>query len=395
MQLRLRFCQPRPQLALQTDHSVHVDHPPFTGRTEKDWGQGAGASSDVLAQGPGQRLEGKPGGQATLCQLSLLSTSRCCGHQGSQPELVAPRPLQHRLQPSEGQLLHPLPLPAPGGAQNTTSRPRSLPSLPLNPHLLHSAPCPHVSQGMVWLQMTSPPCTFADTPFGFLIGPERPCPAQSAHSLACLALPSWGASHVPPRGLPSSPSPASAGPTVDDDSSGGAAASGDDVLGHAGVVGRVGQAGLSHHQAVLPGDVHVGVQGRVHQVLIPEPLHLGKEPHLCTAPGESSPRGSAWGLGRQDLSLGVPSPLPGGCPPAGGRATRYPAPGTPPWPAAPARSSCANLEEQEHPPAGRLVPVAWPASPVPQEPRHVAEGGAKCLAAMGGSSSHQGRTQAF
>lgn len=65
MQLRLRFCQPRPQLALQTDHSVHVDHPPFTGRTEKDWGQGAGASSDMLAQGPGQgaggeALEGRP-----------------------------------------------------------------------------------------------------------------------------------------------------------------------------------------------------------------------------------------------------------------------------------------------------------------------------------------------
>lgn len=57
MQLRLRFCQPRPQLALQTDHSVHVDHPPFTGRTEKDWGQGAGASSDMLGQGMGQ--EGK------------------------------------------------------------------------------------------------------------------------------------------------------------------------------------------------------------------------------------------------------------------------------------------------------------------------------------------------
>ena len=37
VQLRLLFCQPRPQLALQTDHSVHVDHPPFTGRTEKDW----------------------------------------------------------------------------------------------------------------------------------------------------------------------------------------------------------------------------------------------------------------------------------------------------------------------------------------------------------------------
>lgn len=58
VQLRLRFCQPRPQLALQTDHSVHVDHPPFTGRTEKGWGQGAGASSDTLAQGTGREGRG-------------------------------------------------------------------------------------------------------------------------------------------------------------------------------------------------------------------------------------------------------------------------------------------------------------------------------------------------
>lgn len=71
VQLLLRFCQPRPQLALQTDHSVHVDHPPFTGRTEKDWGQGAGASSDMLAPRLGQEgLKGSPGGGAMLCQLS-------------------------------------------------------------------------------------------------------------------------------------------------------------------------------------------------------------------------------------------------------------------------------------------------------------------------------------
>lgn len=31
VQLRLRFCQPRPQLVLQADQSVHVDQPPFTG----------------------------------------------------------------------------------------------------------------------------------------------------------------------------------------------------------------------------------------------------------------------------------------------------------------------------------------------------------------------------
>lgn len=31
VQVRLRFCQPRPQLVLQPDHCVHVDQPPFTG----------------------------------------------------------------------------------------------------------------------------------------------------------------------------------------------------------------------------------------------------------------------------------------------------------------------------------------------------------------------------
>lgn len=155
-------------------------------------GLGSGSGGFLRHAGPGTRAEGwrgSPGGQATLCQPSLLSASRCCGHQGSQPELVAARPLQHRLQSSEGPLLHPLPLPAPGGAQNTTSRPRSLPSLPLNPHLLHSAPCPQVNQGMVWLQMTSPPRTFADTPFGFLIGPERPCPALPSQPTAWPAWP--------------------------------------------------------------------------------------------------------------------------------------------------------------------------------------------------------------
>lgn len=58
VQLRLLFCQPRPQLALQTDHSVHVDHPPFTGRTEKDWGQGAGGFLRHIGPGAGQEGRG-------------------------------------------------------------------------------------------------------------------------------------------------------------------------------------------------------------------------------------------------------------------------------------------------------------------------------------------------
>ena len=164
--------------------------------------------------------------------------------------------------------------------------------------------------------------------------------------------------------------PPAPGPTIDDDSSGGAAATSHDVLGHAGVVGRVGQAGLSHHQAMLPCDVHVGVHGWVHEVLVPEPLHLGEGamplhclnvlalPRASVAPGWG---GSAWraGQGRAETWEHCPpgvapqpcSPRLGGCPPVGGRAARCPAPATPPWPGAPAQSSSANLgAEQKRPP---------------------------------------------
>lgn len=51
--------------------------------------------------------------------------------------------------------------------------------------------------------------------------------------------------------------------TIDSNSGRRAAATGHDVLGHTGVVGCVSQAGLAHHQAMLPGHIDVGIQGRV------------------------------------------------------------------------------------------------------------------------------------
>lgn len=62
--------------------------------------------------------------------------------------------------------------------------------------------------------------------------------------------------------------------TVDDD--GGCCASpfGHDVLGHAGVVGGVGQTGLFDDQVVVDGDVEVSVIRGVDNLLVFQPLHL-------------------------------------------------------------------------------------------------------------------------
>lgn len=98
VQLRLRFCQPRPQVALQTDHSVHVDHPPFTGRTEKDWVRERGLSQTCRPRGQGGRdlglrlcrrgaLEGRP--RSAQCPQSWAAPIPWpvppAGVQGSQP----------------------------------------------------------------------------------------------------------------------------------------------------------------------------------------------------------------------------------------------------------------------------------------------------------------------
>lgn len=65
--------------------------------------------------------------------------------------------------------------------------------------------------------------------------------------------------------------------TVDDNRCRGAASLGHDVLRHAGVVRRVGEAGLLDDEVVVDGDVEVPVVCRVDDLLVLQPLHLGEE----------------------------------------------------------------------------------------------------------------------
>ena len=62
--------------------------------------------------------------------------------------------------------------------------------------------------------------------------------------------------------------------TVNDDGGRGAPPLGHDVLGHARVVGRVGEARLLDDQVVVDGDVEVPVLRRVDDLLVLQPLHL-------------------------------------------------------------------------------------------------------------------------
>lgn len=64
------------------------------------------------------------------------------------------------------------------------------------------------------------------------------------------------------------------GRTVDDDGGCCAPPLGHDVLGHAGVVGGVGQTGLFDDQVVVDGDVEVPVVRGVDDLLVFQPLHL-------------------------------------------------------------------------------------------------------------------------
>lgn len=64
------------------------------------------------------------------------------------------------------------------------------------------------------------------------------------------------------------------GNTIDDDGGSGASSLGYDVLGHAGVVGRVRQPSLLDDQVVVDGDVEVTVVRRVDNLLILQPLNL-------------------------------------------------------------------------------------------------------------------------
>lgn len=56
--------------------------------------------------------------------------------------------------------------------------------------------------------------------------------------------------------------------TVDDNRCRGAASLGHDVFSHAGVVGRVGEAGLLDDQVVVDGDVEVSVVRWVDHLLV-------------------------------------------------------------------------------------------------------------------------------
>lgn len=63
--------------------------------------------------------------------------------------------------------------------------------------------------------------------------------------------------------------------TINDHSRRRAPSFGHDVLGHARVVSRVGQARLLDDQVVVDGDVEVPVLRRVNYLLVLPPLHLG------------------------------------------------------------------------------------------------------------------------
>lgn len=65
--------------------------------------------------------------------------------------------------------------------------------------------------------------------------------------------------------------------TVDDDGGCGAPPLGHNVLGHAGVVCRVGQTRLLDDEVVVDGDVEVPVLRRVDDLLVLPPLHLPGE----------------------------------------------------------------------------------------------------------------------
>lgn len=62
--------------------------------------------------------------------------------------------------------------------------------------------------------------------------------------------------------------------TIDDDGGSGATALRHNVLGHAGVVGCVGEPRLLDDQVVIDGDVEVPVVCRVDDLLVLQPLHL-------------------------------------------------------------------------------------------------------------------------
>lgn len=81
---------------------------------------------------------------------------------------------------------------------------------------------------------------------------------------------------TPTPGRKHGPFPMARVGTVDDDGGRGAPALGHDVLGHAGVIGSVQEAGLLDDEVVIDGDEEVGVLGGIDDVLVPQPLHLAR-----------------------------------------------------------------------------------------------------------------------
>lgn len=78
--------------------------------------------------------------------------------------------------------------------------------------------------------------------------------------------------------------------TINNDVGCGAPPFGHDVLRHAGVVGRVGQARLLDDQVVVDGDVEVPVLRRVDDLLVLQPLHLRRDDKTHYIWGFSSPK---------------------------------------------------------------------------------------------------------
>lgn len=102
--------------------------------------------------------------------------------------------------------------------------------------------------------------------------PQRPR-RQSPAGKVQTELKEW---FTPTPGRKHGPFPMARVGTVDNDSGRGAPALGHDVLGHAGVIGSVQEAGLLDDEVVIDGDEEVGVLGGIDDVLVPQPLHLAR-----------------------------------------------------------------------------------------------------------------------
>lgn len=161
-------------------------------------GLGSGSGGFLRHAGPGARaggLAGKPWRGGYTVPTAPPSTSRRCGHQGSQSSRAAPRPLQLRPQPSAfrgGNACIPSLCLLLGAPRTLPPAPGRLPTLPLNPHLT-GLPTHRPATGRCDHRCPAHPHLRPDTPSGSPMGTGRP------------------RGHPPPG-----PGPGP-GPTVDDD----------------------------------------------------------------------------------------------------------------------------------------------------------------------------------